>query len=105
MINVSERAVVEMKRFIEEEADLETSVHVFVEGACGCGAARYGMALGKEIPERANILDLDGVRLVIDEESAPYLDGAEIDYQDTLMAHGFVVSNPNRPRTGCGCGG
>lgn len=105
MINVSERAVAEMKRFIAEEAAPDAAVHVFVEGACGCGAARYGMALGKEIPERADVLEMDGLKLVIDVESAPYLEGAEIDYQDSLMTRGFVVKNPNRPKTGCGCGG
>lgn len=104
MINVSDRAVTEMKRFLEEQGDPEIAVHVFVEGACGCGAAHYGMALGKEIPEEASIHDLYGVKLVVDAESAPYLEDAEIDYQEGLMGRGFVIRNPNRPSTGCGCG-
>lgn len=106
MINVSDRAVTEMKRFMEEEADPETAIHVFVQGACGCGKAHYGMAIGKEIPDEANVFDLDeGIRLVVDMDSAPYLDGAEIDYQDSLMGRGFVIRNPNQQSTGCGCGG
>ena len=104
MINVSDRAVVEMKRFLAEQEDPETAVHVFVESACHCGAARYGMALGSEVPQGANVLEMGGIRLVIDADSAPHLEGAEIDYRESLMEHGFVISNPNIERTGCGCG-
>lgn len=105
MINVSDRAMSEMKRFIEEEADPEIAIHVFVQRACGCGKANYGMAIGPEIPDEANIFELEGVRLVIDADSAPYLEGAEIDFQDSLMGRGFVIHNPNQQSTGCGCGG
>ena len=105
MINVSDRAVAEMKHFIAEEADPETAVHVFVSGACGCGKAHYGMAIGNEIPEAAHIFDIEGIRLVVDAESAPQLEGAEIDFQDSLMGRGFVIRNPNQTSTGCGCGG
>ena len=105
MINVSDRAVSEMKTFLAEEANADAAIHVFVSGACGCGKANYGMALGSEIPETAHIFDLEGVRLVVDQESAPYLDGAEIDFQDGLMGRGFVIKNPNITSTGCGCGG
>lgn len=105
MINVSERAFTEMKRFIAEQKDPDTAVHVFVESACHCGAARYGMALGSEIPQGANIQEFDGIRLVVDSDSAPNLEGAEIDFRESLMERGFVISNPTIQRTGCGCGG
>ena len=105
MINLSDRAVAEMKHFLAEEADPEAAIHVFVSGACGCGKANYGMALGSEIPEAAHIFDLEGIQLVVDSESAPYLEGAEIDFQDSLMGRGFVIRNPNQQSTGCGCGG
>jgi iron-sulfur cluster assembly protein len=94
-----------MRHFLAEEADPEAAIHVFVSGACGCGKAHYGMALGSEIPEEAHIFDLEGIRLVVDTESAPYLDGAEIDFQDSLMGRGFTIKNPNITSTGCGCGG
>ncbi|HEY3117456.1 MAG TPA: iron-sulfur cluster assembly accessory protein [Chloroflexota bacterium] len=105
MINVSDKAAAEMKRFIAEAEDPETAVHIFVESACHCGAAHYGMALGSEIPSGANIQEMDGIRLVVDSDSAPQLEGAEIDFRDSMMGRGFVISNPNIERTGCGCGG
>ncbi len=104
MINLSDRAVVEMKHFIAEEADPNTAVHVFVSGACGCGKVNYGMAIGAEIPEEAHIFDISGIKLVVDAESAPQLEGVEIDYQDSLMGRGFVINNPNAQGGGCGCG-
>ncbi|OGG45960.1 MAG: hypothetical protein A3F84_11615 [Candidatus Handelsmanbacteria bacterium RIFCSPLOWO2_12_FULL_64_10] len=105
MINVSDRAVSEMRQFLAGEADPEAAIHVFVSGACGCGSAHYGMAVGSEIPEAAHIFELEGVRLVVDTESAPQLEGAEIDFRDDLMGRGFVITNPNKASTGCGCGG
>ncbi|MBI4213711.1 MAG: iron-sulfur cluster assembly accessory protein [Chloroflexi bacterium] len=105
MINVSDRAVAEMKHFLSEGDDPEAAIHVFVAGACGCGSTHYGMAVGNEIPEAAHIFDIEGVRLVVDTESAPHLDGAEIDFRDDLMGRGFVIKNPNKASTGCGCGG
>jgi iron-sulfur cluster assembly accessory protein len=106
MINVSDRAVAEMKHFIAEEADPDVAVHVFVSGACGCGKAHYGMAIGNEIPEEAHIFDMEGVKLVVDAESAPYLEGAEIDFKDGLMGRGFTINNPaQQGNGGCGCGG
>jgi iron-sulfur cluster assembly protein len=49
------------------------------------------------------VIEQDGVRLVVDEISAIYLRGAEIDYIDSLMGGGFTVYNPNAVRT-CACG-
>lgn len=105
MINVSDRAVVEMKRFLAEQEDPEAAVHVFVESSCGCGKARYGMALGSEVPNGADVLEMGGIRLVIDAQSAPHLEGVEIDYRESLMETGFVIHNPNQQSSGCGCGG
>ena len=36
-----------------------------------------------------------GVRVVIDPHSAPYLQGAEIDFVDALQGAGFAINNPN----------
>jgi iron-sulfur cluster assembly accessory protein len=45
------------------------------------------------------------VKFVVDPDSVPYLEGAEIDYSDGLMGKGFTIANPNRTTGGCGCGG
>jgi iron-sulfur cluster assembly protein len=48
-------------------------------------------------------VEQEGVRVVIDDFSAPYLRGSEIDYVDSLMGAGFTVHNPNAVRS-CSCG-
>jgi iron-sulfur cluster assembly protein len=45
----------------------------------------------------------DGIQLYVDEFSAQYLEGAEIDFVDELMGGGFTVHNPNAA-TSCSCG-
>jgi iron-sulfur cluster assembly protein len=45
----------------------------------------------------------DGIQLFVDEFSAQYLEGAEIDYVDELMGGGFTIHNPNAV-TSCSCG-
>lgn len=105
MINVTERATSELKRLIDEQGDPDFAVRVFVQGACGCGAAQYGMGLENEILEGESVVEASGIKLVMDADSVPYLEGAEIDYKDSLMGRGFTISNPNRPAGGgCGCG-
>ena len=105
MINVSERAAVEMKRVIEEQPAKDAAIRVFVSGACGCGSAHYGMGVEDEILPEETVFETAGVRLVVDQESAPYLEGAEIDYQDGLMGRGFTIKSPNQGGGGgCGCG-
>lgn len=63
---------------------------------------QYGMALdhaqqGDEVFER------EGVKVIVDPESAGYLEGATIDYSDDLAGAGFRIKNPNAVRS-CGCG-
>jgi iron-sulfur cluster assembly protein len=104
MLTISDRAATEMKRYIDERGDPSMAIRVFVQGACGCGSAQYGMGLEDEFEEGESIFELQGVRLVVDPDSAPYLEGAQIDFSDGLMGRGFTIANPNQAG-GCGCGG
>jgi iron-sulfur cluster assembly accessory protein len=105
MMTISDRAATEMKRYIDERGEPDVAIRVFVQGACGCGSASYGMGLEDEFGEDESIFELQGVKLVVDPESAPFLEGAEIDYSDGLMGRGFTIANPTRTAGGCGCGG
>jgi iron-sulfur cluster assembly accessory protein len=103
MMNISDRAATEMKRYIDEQGDANLAIRVFVQGACGCGAAHYGMGLEDDINPEESVFELQGIKLVVDPDSAPYLEGAEIDFRDGLMGRGFTIANPNAGG-GCGCG-
>lgn len=104
MINVSERAATELRRVIDEQGHPELAIRVFVQGACGCGKANYGMGLENQIADDEQVFEAAGVKLVVDSDSATYLEGAEIDYQDSLMGRGFMIRNSNQTSGGCGCG-
>ena len=61
------------------------------------------MAVAREVEDDDLIIENAGVKLVIDPESAPLLEGAEIDYVDDLMKAGFTILNPNATSS-CACG-
>jgi iron-sulfur cluster assembly protein len=49
------------------------------------------------------VFDHDGVKIIVDAQSLPYLDGCRVDYVEALNDTGFKIENPNASRS-CGCG-
>ena len=88
--------------FKEKGLEGQAALRVFVVGG-GCSGYQYGMALAKQPDEDDFVIEHDGVKLVIDPDSAPLLEGAEIDYVDDLMKAGFTIFNPNAVKS-CACG-
>ncbi len=78
------------------------ALRVFVSGG-GCSGMQYGMAFEESPREFDKLIEVDGVRLIVDSTSQMYLQGATIDYVDSLMGGGFRIDNPNAVST-CGCG-
>lgn len=79
------------------------SLRVFVQGG-GCSGFQYGMAFDNRVRDADLVLEQHGVKMLIDEVSILYLDGATIDYIKEPTRSGFMVTNPNRV-SGCNCGG
>jgi iron-sulfur cluster assembly accessory protein len=69
----------------------------------GCSGYQYGMALAEKAEQGDWVGEFGGVRVLVDADSAPLLEGVSIDYVETIQASGFTISNPNAAR-GCGCG-
>ena len=70
------------------------------------GGFQYMLGMEKEAKEDDLIFEADTIQVLIDAESAPLIEGAQIDYVEGLMRSGFVISNPNlQGGGGCGCGG
>jgi iron-sulfur cluster assembly accessory protein len=101
-ITVTERAAQEVKTVIEDQGEPNAMLRVYVAGG-GCSGLQYGMALETEPMEGDQIFEVQGVRLVIDQQSFPYLNGAVVDYVEGLMGAGFKIDNPNAASS-CGCG-
>ena len=67
------------------------------------GGFQYMLGVEKESKEDDVIIDVDNIKVLVDSESAPLVEGAQIDYIDGLMRSGFVISNPNFQGGGGGC--
>ena len=77
------------------------ALRVAVEGG-GCSGFQYDIKLDAPAPDDL-VLEKDGVRVLIDPVSLPFLADAEIDFSDELIGARFVVNNPNATSS-CGCG-
>ncbi len=77
-------------------------LRVFVSGG-GCSGMQYGMALEAEARPYDHVVEKDGIKIFIDPTSMMYLNGATVDYEDSLMGGGFKIENPNAVAS-CGCG-
>ena len=103
MMNVTEKAAEKARALFEEKGlPVDTGLRVFVVGG-GCSGYQYGMALARDIDADDLVIEERGVRLIVDPDSAPLLEGAEIDYVDDLMKAGFTIHNPNAVKS-CACG-
>jgi iron-sulfur cluster assembly protein len=101
MINLTDSAVKQLQVLVQEQDDAAKGLRIFVESG-GCAGMQYGMALD-HAKEGDEIFARDGVQVVVDPESASFLRGATIDYDDGLAGTGFRINNPNAVRS-CGCG-
>ncbi len=104
LISMSPTAVSQLKELMgqQENASEQLGLRVFVYPG-GCSGMSYGMAFEDQPAEDDYTIVVDGVKLYVDEMSASYVGGAQIDYEDSLMGGGFRILNPNAVRS-CGCG-
>ena len=110
MINVTEKAVKEIRRIKTTDLTaVDSKLRVQVAGG-GCSGMSYKLGFDKEPPAPSDkVFDLKAedaaevAKLVIDAKSFLYLSGMTLDFTDGLNGTGFVFQNPNAKRT-CGCG-
>jgi iron-sulfur cluster assembly protein len=101
MIHVTEPAFRQLQVIVSEQEDPTKGLRIYVENG-GCAGLQYGMGLG-HAREGDEIIERDGLKVIIDGESAHFLNGSTIDYSDDLAGAGFRINNPNAVRS-CGCG-
>lgn len=104
MITMSETATSKVKELLEQQGKTDHALRIFVRGM-SCSGPAFGMALDDEPSTEDTVEEWAGVRVVVDPQSAPYLQGAEVDYVEGLTGRGFTVRNPNQAQAGGGCGG
>jgi len=103
MISLTTKAAEKVKGILDQEkASLpQGGLRIYVQGG-GCSGFQYGMVLD-EVADGDEILEVQGIKVIVDPMSLRYLDGAEVDYKDDLLGGGFAIKNPNATST-CGCG-
>lgn len=103
LLTITPTAAVKIRELMAEEPDAETLVlRVAIQGG-GCSGFQYGLGFDTQPAEGDLELALEGVDVVVDPFSAPYLQGATIDYLNGLQESGFKIDNPNAVSS-CGCG-
>ncbi|HET8897871.1 MAG TPA: iron-sulfur cluster insertion protein ErpA, partial [Rhodanobacteraceae bacterium] len=91
-----------VRALIEEEGNPGLMLRVYISGG-GCSGFQYGFSFDETRADDDLAVERDGVTLLVDPLSLQYLDGAEIDYAESLSGAQFVIRNP-QARTTCGCG-
>src|SRR5438552_13681760 len=101
LLSVTEAAAVKIKQLMAEESDVGV-LRVAIQGG-GCSGFQYGLGFDSAATEGDLEFEQHGVTVVVDPFSAPYLQGAEVDYVDSIQAAWFAINNPNAVSS-CGCG-
>ena len=101
-ITVTDKAAGKAKSILAEKGVENGALRVFVVGG-GCSGYQYGMAIARNREDDDIAIDVGGLTILVDSESAPLLDGAEVDYVEDLMKSGFTIFNPNATHS-CACG-
>ena len=103
LLTITPTAASKILELMAEEPDGDTMVlRVAIQGG-GCSGFQYGLGFDTQSAEGDHELTLAGVNVVVDPFSAPYLQGATIDYLTGLQESGFKIDNPNAVSS-CGCG-
>jgi iron-sulfur cluster assembly accessory protein len=91
-----------VKNLLEAEGRDDLRLRVSVQPG-GCSGLIYQLFFDEVLEESDALASFDGVEVVVDKMSVPYLEGASIDFEDTIQKQGFTIDNPNAQGS-CACG-
>ncbi len=99
---VTDVAAAKVRSLLEQEGRDDLRLRVAVQPG-GCSGLIYQLYFDERTLDGDALVDVDGVEVVVDRMSVPYLDGATIDFSDTIEKQGFTIDNPNAGSS-CACG-
>ncbi|GAA4683971.1 iron-sulfur cluster insertion protein ErpA [Frondihabitans cladoniiphilus] len=99
---LTDTAAVKVKNLLMQEGRDDLRLRVAVQPG-GCSGLIYQLYFDERLLDNDATVDFDGVEVVVDKMSVPYLDGASIDFEDTIQKQGFTIDNPNAQGS-CACG-
>ena len=101
IVSLTPAAAEKIRALIATETDVSV-LRVAIEGG-GCSGFQYGLGFDRGAQEGDHEFEVEGVKVVVDPFSAPYLKGSTVDYLETIQESGFKIDNPNAVSS-CGCG-
>ena len=103
-VDITDTAVVKITELLEAQDQKGLSLRVAVQ-AGGCSGMQYQLFFDDQSRAGDISHSVKGVPVVVDQMSAPNLQGTTIDFSDTTEKQGFTIDNPNTASGGCACGG
>jgi len=101
-VQLTEAAAAKVKSLLEQEGRDDLRLRVAVQPG-GCSGLIYQLYFDERFLDGDIAVEFDGVEVIVDDMSVPYLDGASIDFKDTISEQGFTIDNPNASGS-CACG-
>lgn len=101
MLTISSQAVHKIREFVQQEPKA-VGLRIYVRDG-GCHGYQYGMAVEAKIADDDAVIEKGDLKIILDSQSAPLLQGAEVEYLDSVQGTGFSIKNP-QAKTTCGCG-
>ena len=101
-VTLTPAAVAKVREIMAQQDPLPAGLRIGVTGG-GCSGFSYSMSFENAAGMMDKVLNFDDLKVFVDATSLMYLQGATVDYVETLGAAGFKFENPNVKST-CGCG-
>ncbi|CAB4640912.1 MAG: iron-sulfur cluster insertion protein ErpA [Candidatus Nanopelagicales bacterium] len=99
---ITETAAVKVRTLLDQEGRDDLNLRIAVQPG-GCSGLRYQLFFDDRSLDGDVRQEINGVGVVVDRMSVPYLGGAVIDFVDTIEKQGFTIDNPNAGSS-CACG-
>ena len=101
-VTLSDTAAAKAKALLDQEGRDDMHLRIAVQPG-GCSGLRYQLFFDERTLDGDLLRDFNGLKVAVDRMSAPYLQGAVIDFVDTIEKSGFTIDNPNAQGS-CACG-
>jgi iron-sulfur cluster assembly accessory protein len=101
-VTLSETAAAKARGLLERDGSADMVLRIAVQPG-GCSGLRYELFFDDRTLDGDALVYFGGIGLAVDRMSKPYLDGASIDFVDTIEKQGFTIDNPNA-QSSCACG-
>jgi iron-sulfur cluster assembly accessory protein len=101
-VTLTSGAADKVRTLLDQEGRDDLRLRIAVQPG-GCSGLIYQLYFDERLLDGDAAVEYDGVEVVVDRMSVPYLDGASIDFSDTIEKQGFTIDNPNA-QSSCACG-